>query len=139
MFSFLTGTPMDQTSSPDTINLLGRNRGDVVGDIHLSGSERSIDRWYNVDAFVHAPAGEWPTAGRNLIIGPGWKNMDLLASKSFGMPWEDHSLQFRFEAFNLTNTPNFGTPGLNFTRPTAGVITSASEPRLIQLGLRYLF
>ena len=78
-------------------------------------------------------------AGRNVILGPGKRNLDLLLSKDFTMPWESHRLQFRFETFNLTNTANFGPPNTAVGTPAAGQITVADEPRRIQLALKYNF
>ena len=62
-----------------------------------------------------------------------------MASKDFRMPLENHRLQLRFEAFNLTNHTNFGAPGLTIGTITAGQITTAADSRIIQLALKYLF
>lgn len=78
-------------------------------------------------------------AGRNLIWAPGTKNLDLMLSRQFKMPWENHALQFRAEAFNATNTANFGSPATGIGTPTAGRITTAADPRRIQFALKYSF
>jgi hypothetical protein len=53
---------------------------------------------------------------------------------------EPVQLQFRAEAFNLMNTPRFGTPGTTLGTGQFGVITSqANSPRQIQLGLKLIF
>jgi hypothetical protein len=53
---------------------------------------------------------------------------------------ESHSLQFRLEAFNLTNHPNWNTPSANAQTPsTFGVITSARTMRQMQVALKYSF
>jgi hypothetical protein len=60
--------------------------------------------------------------------------------KAFPMPFsERHRVEFRAEFFNALNRVNLGNPNANFTSTLFGRITSASDPRIIQLGLRYSF
>jgi hypothetical protein len=78
-------------------------------------------------------------AGRNLIIGPGRRNLDVMVGREFVLPFEGHRVQFRFESFNFTNTPAFGPPNAAVGTPNAGRITVAEDPRRIQFALKYLF
>jgi hypothetical protein len=48
-------------------------------------------------------------AGRDILFGPGMSNLDLAISKDFTL-MEGKTLQFRVEAYNVTNTPHFGQP-----------------------------
>jgi hypothetical protein len=111
-------------------------------------------RYWNPDAFVEAPPGQFGNVGRNAIIGPGLIGLDAEVHKVFQMPWkENHRLQFRFEAFNVLNHPNWGMPSLNILSGAArpglpstaahqnfGVITSTQGAmRQLQLGLKYSF
>ena len=130
----------DHSFNVDNQNLGGRVRGDWVSNPNLPGSQRTIDRWFNTDNFVTAGApGVISNAGRNLIQMPRRTNYDFILAKQIAMPWEGHNLQFRFESFNFTNTPQFGRPNTNVGTPAVGRITQADEPRRIQFGLRYLF
>jgi hypothetical protein len=138
VLSLLAGTPDGHTTT-DTSNLGGANRGDLLRDPNLPSSERTIDRWFDTDAIVPGRDGEFDTAGRNLIVGPPLRNFDFSLSRRFVMPWEGHSMQFRFESFNFTNTPAFGRPNTNVNSAAAGTINSADEPRRIQFGLKYVF
>ena len=45
-------------------------------------------------------------------------------------------LEFRMEAFNITNTPSFGAPNGSFGSPAFGTITTAADPRVIQLAVK---
>ena len=121
-------------------------RGIQVGEPNLPESERDSTLWWNRSAFVAGTPGEWGNAGRGLVELPGFKNVALLLSKYFQLPWEGHRLQFRFEAFNLTNTPHLGTPGnafgifsINATSTAAARIFTADSPRIIQFALKYKF
>jgi len=55
---------------------------------------------------------------------------------------EKYKMQFRTEAFNLTNTPTFEIPGTTYGTPTFGVVTAQAftpKPRIVQFGLRATF
>jgi len=75
-----------------------------------------------------------------MMLGPGQFNWDISIIKNTRLT-ERQAVQFRAEFFNAFNHPQFGNPGL--ARDTAnsfGVISATStNPRLIQLALRYSF
>jgi hypothetical protein len=48
---------------------------------------------------------------------------------------EQLNLEFRAEAFNLTNTPPLGTPNVVLGTPGFGSITSAGDPRVVKFSL----
>jgi hypothetical protein len=116
-----------------------RQRGDVVASPHLSSSERSIDRWFNTGFVTRSAPGVFGNAGRNLVEGPSRRNIDIMVARNFMMPWEGHTLQFRFESFNFTNTPAFGQPNTAVGTPNVGLINEADDPRRIQFALKYVF
>lgn len=139
ILNLLGGTPDSHSFNQDTTNVAGANRGNVIGEINLPKSQRTIDRWFNTDAIGPGDPGVLDNAGRNLIWGPGTKALDFSVSRRFNLPWEGDYLQFRFESFNFTNTPVFGRPNTSVGRPAAGRIVTASEPRRIQFGLKWIF
>jgi hypothetical protein len=139
ILQLLNGTWDHHTINQNTTNVGGANRGDLLRNPNLPTSQRSIDRWFDTEAVVAGKPGELDNAGRNLIEGPGRKNIDFILAKTFPMPWEGHQLQFRAEAFNLTNTPHWGRPNRGFGGSAVGTITSCDEPRRIQFGLKYVF
>ena len=83
------------------------------------------------------PQYTYGNSGRNILFGPGVKNLDLSLSKSFSIT-ERMRLQFRAESFNFTNTPAFGQPGATLNGLGVGQITSAGDPRRIQFGLKLI-
>lgn len=139
IINLLGGTPDSHSFNQDTTNVGGATRGNVIGEINLPTSQRTIDRWFNTDAIGPGQPGVLDDAGRNLIWGPGTRALDFSLSRRFNLPWEGDYLQFRFESFNFTNTPAFGRPNTSVGRPAAGRITTASEPRRIQFGLKWVF
>jgi hypothetical protein len=132
-----TGAPFDVNYPGDAQNSGTRNRGDRTGSGVLAN--RTIDTWFDQYAFVQSAAGVYGNAGRNVLYGPGQKNFDLLLAKVFPLPWEGHRIQFRAEAFNLTNTANFGQPNSSLRAATTGAITTADDPRRVQFALKYSF
>jgi hypothetical protein len=65
--------------------------------------------WFNPSAFVLSPPGQFGTAGRNSLRGPGFAQFDLAVRKAFHLARETQ-IVFGAEAFNLSNHPNFGVP-----------------------------
>jgi hypothetical protein len=63
--------------------------------------------------------------------------VDLSLFKRFAL-WESGNLEFRAEAYNLTNTPAFGFPNTSVTSSAFGLVTltQTNDPRLIQLALK---
>jgi hypothetical protein len=104
--------------------------------------------YFDPCAFVPQALGRFGNLGRNTLIGPGVAEVDFSITKSFPIR-ERMNLQFRAEAFNLANHPNFQAPS-NATRQifnlagqlssTSGVLTSTTtSSRQIQFGLKLVF
>ena len=132
--------------NPNTQRSGGAYRGLLVGDPNLPEKQRDSMRWWNREAIAAGPNAEWGNVGRGILELPGWKNLDLLLSKNFQLPMEGHRIQFRFEAFNLTNTPHLGGPGttnpvraINAASATGARIFRADAPRILQFALKYNF
>ena len=85
-----------------------------------------------------ANAGQVGNEGRNIVRGPGFARTDASLFKNFDLPGGS-LIQFRIEAFNLFNNVRFGQPGGTIGTATFGVITSADDGRIIQLGIKYQF
>lgn len=128
---------IDNSGTGRSILGFGANdRPNVVGDPHLSNPTTS--RWFNTSAFAFSAPGTFGNAGRNILDGPGYQNINASLVKNTALT-ERVNLQFRAEFFNLFNHPNFNLPDNFLGSPTFGVISSAREPRHIQFGLKLLF
>jgi hypothetical protein len=113
-------------------------------------------RWFDPAAFVLQPAGFYGNVPRNALTGPGFANLDLSVSKTFGLR-EPHQVEFRTDVFNLFNHPNFATPrsptgaqvsGGVIVFPDASgtpassagqIFNTVSDSRQVQFSLRYRF
>jgi hypothetical protein len=91
------------------------------------------------DAFAVPAQRQFGNAGRNILRGPGSSVVDFALHRNFPFD-EQRSLQFRWEVFNLTNTPMFGLPNTDFSNAAFGQITTlAGDPRVMQFALRLRF
>jgi len=89
---------------------------------------RSVGKYFNTAAFK--PAGPFVigNSSRNPVRGPGLQNADVMVGKTFRMT-ERVSVEFRAEAFNVSNTPPLNDPNGSLGSAAFGSITSAGNPR----------
>jgi hypothetical protein len=129
---------IDQSNTGRSNLGFGNNdRPNVSGDGSLSGDDRSEDEWFDTAAFSFPAFGTFGNAGRNILDGPGYRNVNLGVTKI--LPVGDARLQLRLEVFNLFNRANFDLPDAFLGSPTFGRILSAGAPRRVQLGVKALF
>ncbi len=129
-----------QTTNFNAFAGFGTQRPNLVGDPELPADERTPSRWFNTAAFATAPVFTLGSASRNPVRGPGYKTVDLAISRRISMPMRSGTaLELRAEAFNLLNAPPFANPGATLGTTTFGVISSAGDPRVVQLAARFLF
>ena len=142
ILNYNTGRPFTVSSGVDNARTgAGGQRADVIADPNFGGNRshaEQITEWLKRAAFVPNAVGTYGNLGRNTYIGPGFANVDLGIVKNFSYR-ERCNTQFRFELFNALNHTNFANPTTaqnsgNFMR-----ITSASDPRILQLALRFNF
>jgi outer membrane receptor protein involved in Fe transport len=143
IYLFRSGVPLQLTTASNNLFNFGAQRPNSNGkDPNLSGPiSQRLDRYFNTDVFS-APApytlGNTPRLLSNLRA-PGLSSLDASLFKDFKLK-EQFQLQFRVEAFNITNTPQFGLPITTIGSPTAGVIgTQANLPRTVQFALKLVF
>ncbi len=151
----LGGIINEQAGPPFTVNItsdranngLLNQRPNLVGNPNLPKAQRTVEKWFNTDAFAVQALGTLGTAGRNILAGPGTNIVDFSLLKNLPFT-ERHRLQFRAEFFNAFNHANFDIPerfcagtvaGANCTAAQFGRIGAARDPRILQFGLKYLF
>jgi hypothetical protein len=101
-------------------------------------SNRSATQWFNTAAFTNAGLYAIGNSSRNPVRGPGLQNADILIAKTFRIT-ERIGLEFRAEAFNISNTPPLNDPNGSFGSAAFGTITSAGNPRDIEFALKLHF
>jgi len=141
IFTLQSGFPETVITSKDQSNTgAGYDRPNATGQsANLPRGERNIERWFNTDAFVLQPFGTHGNVGRNTIITAGLIQWDFSVHKEFRIV-ENHAVQFRFEAFNFPNQPNWGNPDVTIISPSFRKIrTTRTNMREMQVALKYMF
>jgi hypothetical protein len=142
------GTVMTlQTAAPSTVQTQtnttfafssGAQRADILRDPNLPSGQRTLDHWFNTDAFEQTATNQFGNQGVGLVRADGIFNMNTSIIRAFHLA-EKKTLQFRGEFFNLLNHPNFQVPGHTFNGPGFGIVDAARPARQIQLGLRLTY
>jgi hypothetical protein len=117
-----SGTPIYiiQGNAPDLLAAGSGQIPDQVGSITINpdfqygvggapAGQESAYQYFSVDSFQTVDGARFGNAERNNLDGPGFWNLDLGFFKSFDLPGR-FRLQFRAEAINALNHPNFRSP-----------------------------
>jgi hypothetical protein len=116
----------------------GVQRPNLVGDPTLPADQRSTSQWFNTAAFAVAPQFTLGTSSRNPVRGPSYRDVDLALMRRIGIGG-GKAFELRAEIFNLLNTPPLGAPAAVLGAANFGTITSAGDPRVMQLAVKFLF
>ncbi len=135
-----SGAPISvmQATNNNAFAGFGMQRPNLIGNPTLSRDERSVGRWFDTSTFSAAPQFTIGTSSRNPVRGPGYRNLDLAVIRRVMLP-ATSSLELRVEVFNATNTPPLGAPNGVFGSAGFGSITTAADPRVIQLAAKFIF
>ena len=141
------GLPLTVTTTTGVQSTGTGNRPNRICDGSISNP--TIDKWFDTSCFV-APSdltGTYGNAGRNIIRGPGSFNIDasLIKNTKIGHV----ATEFRIEAFNVLNHPQFGNPNTTVGNAAYGTIaamltspscaTCGTVERQVQLGVKVRF
>ena len=142
ILTLASGQPLSISVAQNTsFSFGGGQHADYTGIDPNLGGQQSISEWFNTASFAQPANYTFGTLGRTLtaVRGDWLKNMDFSLFKNFNIK-ERFNLEFRAEAFNLSNTVVYGNPNTSLGSNSFGVVTSqANSPRQIQLGLKLLF
>jgi hypothetical protein len=172
LFTGMTGEPFSVRSGIFTSNFSHQSRADLIGPMPSTNLQQCSSQigpcvfplslvadtlGRSTPGFkVPLPGGDG--IGRNVFRGPGYLNLDLGVTKYFQI-MENLKMQFRAEAFNALNHPNFdhpvsassGSPSILSTAfgqsccttvappSTQTVIQTGESARIIQFALKLLF
>jgi hypothetical protein len=148
--SVQSGAPLNiGLNTPNITNVIpsygqNLNRPDRTGTGH---DPHTVNEWFDTSVFTAPAPGTWGNTPRSSVRGPGRDNWNLSLFKKFNVR-EKFRFELRAEAYNAFNHTQFSgvdttitfnpATGLN-TRASTGNITSARDPRIMQMALRLNF
>ncbi len=139
IFKILSGGYVNIITSSD-IALTGIANQRVNQVLPNPYGDKSVKNYLNPAAFALPAAGTLGNAGSNSVAGPGTWQFDIALSRSFQLR-ERQRMEFRAEAFNLTNSFRMDILKLtnNLNSGAFGQVTGALDPRIMQFALKYFF
>ncbi|MGA6981894.1 MAG: hypothetical protein WBZ11_10115, partial [Candidatus Sulfotelmatobacter sp.] len=126
-----TGNPLNFHTSNAAFTGLALLRPDVTGPVitgfgpATNGSNLDVQYVQNPSVFVNQ-GNAFGNLGRNVVIGPGWSDLDLALEKNTRIN-ERFTIQFRADAFDALNQTNFGNPVTTVGSATLGIITTGTR------------
>ena len=135
-----SGIPYTPIVGSDVANTgVGSQRPNLNPAGGVSGFERSLAKWFDPARYVAATQFTYGNVRGDVLRSDLWRKYDASLIKFFNLPGESR-LSFRAEAFNISNTTSFNSPGATITSSTCCAVTQTSVPsRDIQFALKYDF
>ncbi|MBL8173454.1 MAG: TonB-dependent receptor [Bryobacterales bacterium] len=144
LLTMYTGGPFSVTTAGGSLNAPanGQTADQIKPEVQIFGSR---DLWFDPTAYAPVTTARFGTSGWDQLRGPGLVNLDTSVYRSFRFN-ERFGLQFRAEAFNISNTPHFGNPRSDISATQPGLITGVQntgregiDERMFRFGLRLSF
>ena len=133
----LSGDFLSVTTSQDrALNGMASQRvNQLLGNPY---GNKTASNYLNAAAFTLPALGTLGNSGKSSIAGPKTWQFDIGLSRTFQIR-ESKTIEFRAEAFNVTNSLRMLDPVTNFTAGNFGQVTASADPRIMQFALKYLF
>ena len=139
---FQSGAPFSVRSNDDFAGVgpgSGSQFWNLVGDPTIARTPFTTSAtWFNPAAFARPAAGTFGVQPRNSLRNPHTWNLDMGLRKIVPVR-STNRVEFRVEAFNVLNHPNWGGANSNPTSGSFGLVTGKSGERVIQLATKYMF
>jgi hypothetical protein len=148
--SFITnwqsGFPFTVFSEDDnSFSSIGADRANItvanISETKLPGNRSRTDKvneFFNIADFVPNPIGTYGNIGKNSLRGPGLFQTDMALLKE-GKIAGRVGYEFRAEFYNIFNNVNFGNPDAGLQDSNFGSISSAGDPRILQMAMKVSF
>lgn len=141
VLSMFSGSPLGVTSVANNTFSQGGGQRPNWNGVNPTVDNPTVEQWLTGDVFSNPPGYTFGNAPRTFggARSDSTAQIDLTLNKNIRFA-ERFTTQFRTEFFNLTNTPVFDAPNVNFGNPQFGVVSSQqNQPRIIQFAVKFIF
>jgi hypothetical protein len=147
LWSWESGLPLDISTSPTSLNAPGNiNRPNLNGPVQIFGGIGPGTLYFDKSMFSAPAPNTFGNLGRNVLHSPHLFDIDASIFRRFPIR-ERMNIEFRAEAFNLTNTPQYNRPVTDFSNSAFGQVISAqgiqsvlvNNSRQLQFSMRFQF
>ena len=142
IFTYQSGFPVTpRVSFDNSESETYADRPNVVKGVPLfPAGTKTRSLWFNPAAFVVAPPLQFGNAGKGMIQGPNLMDLDAAVMRNFQLS-ERFNLEFRAEAFNLANHPNFSDPNpyIDIPSEVGSITATTTTSRQLQFALKLTF
>ncbi len=136
-----SGTPLTARVLGAASDLLrgvnGSLRADYIG-APIQLTDPTVDEFFNINAFTIPPTGQYGDSSRNMIVGPGARQLNALVQRDVRLT-PNRTLTLQVNALNLLNTVQWASVDTNVNSPTFGSVLSAKPMRTVTLTARMRF
>jgi hypothetical protein len=140
VFSAYQGYPFTVFASDASLNMPGNTQtaDQVKPEVATLGNVGNAGTFFDTSAFARVTEVRFGNTGRNLLRGPGVVNLDLSLFRTFNLT-DRYKLQFRAEAFNVSNTPHFSNPENDVNSSDFGKVLSTNGDTAIGRSREFRF
>ena len=141
-----SGAPLNIGLNGNSISSIVPNTANRPNETGSAHDPHTVTEWFDTSIYSNPDPGTWGNTPRNSVRGPGRDNWNVSFFKNFVLnETRGSNIQFRAEFFNIWNHTQFigdtlnGGISTNFNASNFGNVTSANDPRIIQLALKLYF
>jgi hypothetical protein len=139
LWTWESGLPMNFSASSTSLNASGNSqRPNVSGPVEIIGEKGPGKYWFTPTSFSNPVAGTIGNVGRNILHGPRLFSINGSVFRKFSFG-DRVRLEFRAEAYNATNTPQFDLPNTTLGDAAFGQITTAQGNQAVKVNMSRVF